>query len=385
DEHNIGDFRVGAHAGTSVINQPIAEITAIFIALAMVLLPLTVFGSILLTRRTLAPLRELADLSRDIAEHKTMLRRLTHAGDDELGQVASAFNHMIDELKSHQTNLEALVDRQTQSLQLEIKERKDAEKALIEAKNQSELASRAKSELIANMSHELRTPLNAVIGFSESLLYGVKGPLASEDQAAYVRLIQESGTHLLSLINDILDVSAIEAGKLQIDEDWHSIKPIIDSVCLLVGARARDGDVTLHNQAQDTLPLLLCDERRIKQVLLNILSNAIKFTPAQGTITLSTELRRDGLLIQIADTGIGMDESQLEVAMSVFGQVDSGLNRKSEGTGLGLPLTKSLVDMHHSQLLITSTPGVGTTVGVLFPCERLRQAPQDSLSTVRLA
>lgn len=258
----------------------------------------------------------------------------------------------------------------------DISERKLAEQQLREATERAEVASRTKSEIMANMSHELRTPLNAIIGFSDTMLHEVFGPMNNERYSDYTRDIHESGKHLLELINDILDVSAIEAGKLELRDTAIELAPVIQSCIKLVQLRADEGEVRLDCRLQANLPQLFGDERRIKQVLLNVLSNAVKFTPEGGRVTLSAITAPDGgLRLEIEDTGIGMDEAGIGIALSPFGQVDSKLARKYEGTGLGLPLTKSLVEAHGGTLEVRSQLGSGTTVIAQFPPARSIPSP----------
>ena len=253
----------------------------------------------------------------------------------------------------------------------DITERKEAEKRLRIATEEAQLANRAKSELMANMSHELRTPLNAIIGFSDSMLSNVFGPLENERYADYVRDIHSSGQHLLELINDILDVSAVEAGKLELRPEPMAIEDVARTSLKLVQHRADDGQVRLSHHFEAGLPGLLGDERRVKQVLLNLLSNAVKFTPEKGRVTLNiTTASNGGIRVEIEDTGIGMDAHGIEKALTQFGQVDSKLSRRYEGTGLGLPLSKGLVEAHGGTLDIRSRLGHGTTVVVHFPPER---------------
>lgn len=253
----------------------------------------------------------------------------------------------------------------------DITARKEDEQRLREATERAEIASRTKSEIMANMSHELRTPLNAIIGFSDSILSGVFGDLNNQRYEDYITDIKDSGTHLLELINDILDVSAVEAGKLELRPEPLDVAPLVRGSLKLVNHRAEGGGVKLDSHVEQDLPGLLADSRRVKQVLLNLLSNAVKFTPAGGRVTLSALRAPDGgVRFEVEDTGIGMDEQGIEIALTQFGQVDSKLARKYEGTGLGLPLTKSLVELHKGTLDIRSRLGHGTTVIVQFPPER---------------
>ena len=249
-----------------------------------------------------------------------------------------------------------------------ISERKVAEEKLREATRHAKVASRTKSEIMANMSHELRTPLNAIIGFSDTMLNGVFGPINNDRYEEYTRDIHDSGKHLLDLINDILDVSAIEAGKLDLHPEPLEIVPVVRSSLKLIGHRADASGVTLLHHFETNLPELLADQRRVKQILLNLLSNAVKFTPEGGRVSLSVSTAPDGgIRFEVEDTGIGMNKAGIETALTQFGQVDSKLARKYEGTGLGLPLTKSLVEAHKGTLDIRSRIGHGTTVVVHFP------------------
>ncbi len=257
-------------------------------------------------------------------------------------------------------------------LEKQSRELEEMTEYLIRARDQSEAANRAKSEFLANMSHELRTPLNAIIGFSEIIKEETLGPVGSTKYRDYADDINESGQHLLALINDILDLSKIESGTDELHEEDIEISEIANSVIKLVEGPARTGNVALDLDVSDDIPLLRADERKVKQILLNLLSNAIKFTPGGGKATLKIRSRAEsGYLFQVIDTGIGMAFADISKALAPFQQIDSGLNRKHEGTGLGLPLTKSLVELHGGYLDLQSKVGVGTAVTVRFPAERI--------------
>ncbi|WP_170245044.1 ATP-binding protein [Pararhodospirillum oryzae] len=249
--------------------------------------------------------------------------------------------------------------------------RHEAERAQDEALEQALVANRSKTEFLANMSHELRTPLNAILGFSEVMAEEIMGPLGSARYRDYARGIHDSGAHLLSIINDILDVSKIEAGQMVLGEERVALGPLIDSALRLVSGRAAEGGVRLNAGPRDGL--VRGDGRRLKQVLLNVLSNAVKFTPEGGWVDV--EVMRPGpgadLDIVIKDTGIGMSAEDIAIALKPFGQIDSGLARRHEGTGLGLPLARALTEMHGGRLLIASEPGEGTEVRVRLPAGRI--------------
>ena len=254
----------------------------------------------------------------------------------------------------------------------DITEQKLAHDRVIESKDQAVAASRAKSEFLANMSHELRTPLNAIIGFSEVLRDELFGPMGQERYKDYATDIHSSGVHLLSVINDILDVAKAEAGKLELSEEVVRIEEIVSGVLRLIRERASNNDVSLIVTVPDNLPDLRCDPLKLKQVLINLLSNAVKFTLPHGDVILSAGIMDSGeFYFEIRDTGIGMAKESIPLAMQAFAQVDSSLDRKYEGTGLGLPLVKMLTDLHGGQFDLDSELGVGTTARIRLPAYRL--------------
>ena len=238
------------------------------------------------------------------------------------------------------------------------------------AKDAAERANRAKSEFLANMSHELRTPLNAIIGFASIMQQGIRGPL-DQSYVDDAKIIADSGSHLLAIINDILDIAKAEAQTLDLSEDMVDIEETVDFSADMVAEMARNGQVACSYAIDDDLPGFWGDAKKLRQVLINLLSNAIKFTPAGGSMTLSAGREADGgVAIRIADSGIGIAADQMPVALAPFGQVDGSLSRKYEGVGLGLPLSKRLVEMHEGTLEIESELGTGTVVTVRLPAKR---------------
>ena len=249
-----------------------------------------------------------------------------------------------------------------------------AEQQLKKQNLELQTANRAKSQFLANMSHELRTPLNAIIGFSEMFVNATFGPLGSDHYQEYAVDIHDSGTHLLGIINDILDLSKIEAGQMELHENHLDVAGIVNAAVRIVHERAANAELKLIVQMPDDLPKLNADERGVKQMLINLLSNAIKFTEAGGTVTIGADCRNDCLLLGVADTGIGMTKDDAMVAMKPFGMVDDTNSRQQEGTGLGLPLVKSLIELHGGRIRIDSGRQRGTTITLTFPPDRTVQA-----------
>jgi signal transduction histidine kinase len=228
------------------------------------------------------------------------------------------------------------------------------------------------------MSHELRTPLNAILGFSELIKNELLGPLGNQRYRDYAGDIHESGTHLLQVITDILDISKVEAGKLELHEEAVDVGDLIGNSVRLIAVRAKEAGLSVTVKTESGLRGIYGDERLIKQCLINLLSNAVKFTPDGGYIIVRALNGPDGtMVISVADTGIGIEKDEIPRVLAPFGQADGSLSRKYEGTGLGLPLVKSFVELHGGSLDIQSGIGVGTTVTIRFPAERVLSAPEE--------
>jgi signal transduction histidine kinase len=253
----------------------------------------------------------------------------------------------------------------------EVEERRRVEENLRRAKEAAEYSDRAKSEFLANMSHELRTPLNSIIGFSDMLKSEVFGAAGNPRYKDYFNDINASGRHLLDLIKDILDVSKIEAGAMDMVDEWVDIAAAAEASIRMVRERAERGKIAIHVDIPSDLPGLRGDTLRIKQILLNLIGNAVKFTPPDGRITLiAGQDDGGGLFVTVGDTGVGIGADDLGHVTEPFAQAAGSLTRGHEGTGLGLALVKSFVELHDGTLEIESEPGKGTRVTVRFPKDR---------------
>jgi two-component system cell cycle sensor histidine kinase PleC len=313
------------------------------------------------------PILSLAATAREISQNKDYTIRAPFLGDpkshdkNELVILTESFNTMLSEINERNQQLKQ------QNAELE------------KARDAAESANRAKSQFLANISHELRTPLNAVIGFSSILMNQLFGPLGEQKYLEYARDINESGTHLLDIINDILDLSKAEAGKLMLNYEEVHIGKAINKCVTILSERAARGKVVVVTDIPKMLPPLMADRLRFIQVVLNILSNAIKFTDEGGKIYITARAEDkngeiESIVLTIRDTGIGLSPQDIQKAFQSFGQVDSGLNRKYEGTGLGLPLTRKLMELHRGHIDIESEQGKGTLVTLTFPAT----APGDT-------
>lgn len=298
------------------------------------------------------PIERLLKTMKTVSAGQDYSVRAEPYGRDELGRVIDGFNHMLAQIQRH-------------------------EEVLRNARHQAEAANRAKSDFLANMSHELRTPLNAILGFSEVMMREVAGPIGQPHYREYATDIHDSGRHLLEVINDILDLSKIEAGRVELVDGRVQLGPLAEKTVRLVADRAKQAEVEIRLLSEPNLPNLIADERLVKQALLNLLSNAVKFTRRGGRVEVSLLLAADGALcLRVRDTGIGIAEADLERVLTPFTQAESALSRNYQGTGLGLPLTKSFVEMHGGTLALKSRQGEGTEVTLRFPAKRVQSAAE---------
>ncbi len=334
------------------------EVIRIYVLLSIAVVILSfVFAYLLFSRLqnvVCQPIVGLSNTMRAVSEQQNYSLRAGPAGEDELGRLIEGFNDMLTKIEAHDAHLR-------------------------EARRQAETANRAKTEFLANMSHELRTPLNAILGFSEILMRELFGPLGNKKYRNYAGDIHESGHYLLEVINDVLDISKIEAGKIELAEEEVDLKDLVKTSVRLIQQRAREAKIELSVSADGEVPSLYVDERLVKQTLINLLSNAVKFTPKGGHVDLRVESDPDGsVTLRVSDTGIGIAEGDIEQILMPFGQIESAYSRKSHGTGLGLPLAKSFMELHGGTLEIHSKLQAGTEVIVRFPPERVRAEAGDA-------
>jgi signal transduction histidine kinase len=269
-----------------------------------------------------------------------------------------------------QIRRQAMPDGAVVTVYSDVTEIKSSERNLIQARSQAETANRSKSDFLANMSHELRTPLNAIIGFSEIICDELFGPIGNEKYLEYMNDIHKSSLHLLSIINDVLDMSKIEAGKLELSKEVLNIGNVIADVTRMMHERAESRGIKLIVQSSDKDMDIWADERAMKQIFLNLLSNAIKFSKEQGRVRVRVAADEPATaVVEFEDYGIGMDEEEQQRALQPFGQAKPATTRNYGGTGLGLPITKGLVEAHGGKLTIRSRPGCGTIVRVILPRE----------------
>lgn len=306
------------------------------------------------------PISQLSQATRNVVVYKDYSVRVQNPQNkysEDISQLMDSFNAMLKDIGDRDSKL------QRKNLELE------------RAKEMAESANLSKSQFLANISHELRTPLNAIIGFSSIIINQLFGPLGNDKYANYAQDINEAGVHLLDVINDILDLSKAEAGKLSLRLEELDVHEALKKCLQIISERADEAEVAISLDIPANLPKLVADRVRFIQIMLNLLSNAVKFTEAGGRIEIQAEFEPAGnevhyFTFRVKDTGIGMRKEDIDMAFQTFGQVDSGLNRRYEGTGLGLPLTKKLVELHNGSIRIDSALHQGTTVSIRLISDR---------------
>lgn len=338
------------------INQYFSGQVTTALVITVAVLALCYLLTVKLQQAISVPILKLSAAARNVTLYKDYSVRVERGSanyPDEVKTLIESFNAMLSEIEDRDTKL------MRKNIELE------------RAKEAAESSNVAKSQFLANISHELRTPLNAIIGFSSIITNQLFGPLGNSKYVDYGRDINESGIHLLDIINDILDLSKAEAGKLTLKLERFNVEKSLDKCFNILAERAREGEVVLQRHLPEALPQMVADRVRFIQIILNIMSNAVKFTPAGGQVDVMVEVEQVNqdiayFTFKVKDTGIGMRKEDVAMAFEIFGQLDSGLNRKYEGAGLGLPLTKKLVELHNGTIRIDSQLGVGTTVTVRF-------------------
>jgi signal transduction histidine kinase len=333
------------------VEQPLAEAFAPLYAslartglLLLAGLVLAIAASLYVARRMVMPIRAIQAGAAQLATGKLDQRIEVRTG-DELEALASEFNDMAKQLQESYASLERKVDERTREL---------------------EIANQHKSEFLANMSHELRTPLNAIIGFSEVLQERMFGEM-NEKQVEYINDIHGSGKHLLSLINDILDLSKIEAGRMELDLTRFDVPSAISNALTLMRERAGRHFVALSSTVDERTGEITADERKFKQILLNLLSNAVKFTPEGGKVDVRARRLDGSVEVAVADTGVGIAPADHNAVFEEFRQLGTDYTKKAEGTGLGLALTRKFVELHGGSIRLESEPGKGSTFTFTLP------------------
>ena len=322
--------------------------TAVLLVAGLVL---AVLVSLFLARRMVTPIRALQASADRIGAGALDARIDVHTG-DELESLGNAFNRMAAQLRELYGTLEQRVEERTREL--------------VRAKEEVEVANRHKSEFLASMSHELRTPLNAIIGFSDALAEQFFGPL-NPRQARYVQHITSSGRHLLALINDILDLSKVEAGRMELELGRFSLPEALESGATMVRERASQHGIEVHVQTDPGVQIVEADERKVKQVIFNLLANAVKFTPDGGHVYVNASQADSWIEVSVQDTGVGVAPDDQARIFDAFQQGGRNVAQPQEGTGLGLTLSRQFVELHGGRLWVESEPGSGSTFRFTLP------------------
>jgi len=368
-----------------IIDQIVMTISGLSTGLIL-LSALTLIG---LNRYVVRPLQRFINETNYIAQTSKLERRIDIDSQDEIGLLATSYNQMMNTLSityqslkdtennliKHRDHLEELVRERTasleeanESLSAEIQERIQTLNELAIAKEHAEMADRLKSAFLATMSHELRTPLNSIIGFTGIILQGIVGPL-NDEQKKQLNMVRGSAQHLLSLINDILDISKIEAGQLQVAYDNFNLRITIEKAVESARPLADKKGIEITCAIAAEISTIMGDHRRVEQILLNLISNAVKFTE-KGSVKIECEPEGKNVTIRVIDTGIGIKTEDMDKIFEAFRQIDSGLTRKYDGTGLGLSISKRLVELMWGQIRVTSVWGSGSVFSFSLPKER---------------
>jgi len=332
------------------------SLTALGLTAALVVVCFLI--GIFLVRHIVNPLVALEAGTRHLAQGDLSFR-VTQTGRDELGRLASSFNAMAEDLQQSQSEL----DEHNKNLELKVAEKTQI---LSLANRRLEEMNRLKSEFLANMSHELRTPLNAILGFTDLMIDGQCGQL-TEQQSTYLQTVYTSGQHLLNLINSILDLSKIEAGKMEVFPEEFYVQDVIEFALSLVAPQASKKQIHLHQAVAADVKTVVADQTKMQQILQNLLTNAVKFTPENGRVGIVVTQDDNGVLFAISDTGVGISKQDQQKIFSAFTQVDATYTRRFEGTGLGLSLVDHYVRMHRGKVWVESEEGKGSTFYVRLP------------------
>ena len=366
---------------------------AVFVYLSLIVVGIGFAGGLLHIKGVANPIAQLAKAAEKV-RHGDLAVRTQLRRSDEIGALSHSFDEMAAALQTMRERndringeLEEKVAKRTEDLRAanlmllsELEQKARAEEELRQASFEAKKANAAKSTFLANMSHELRTPLNAVLGFSEMIEGEMLGPLNNKHYLEYASLITKSGRHLLQIIDDLLDLSRIEAGRFELSLAPTDIEASINDTFRLLGPIANSNEVTIKTLIQSDLPQLLADRRRVDQVMINLVGNAIKFTPPQGRIVIRARCRRSepaGMEITVFDTGPGIPKEELERVLDRFGRGTHDTARAGEGAGLGLAVTKGLVDVHDGRLSLVSRLGRGTAATIWFPADRVLTCPSS--------